>query len=166
MSREHGGGSALFHTGPGCRVGAVELGLSLDSSHSTTSGTMVMPGAQLKWARQMTDTVGVGLLLSTLLEDRSVRIAGNSLVVPVTWQPAAALLVHLNLGRDFRRGVSDVAHAGNALEWAPGPAWSFIAERYRENAVSYWRVGGRYALNSEAHLDFSRAVGLGQAPSF
>jgi hypothetical protein len=77
------------------------------------------------------------------------------------------VVVHANVGRDFRRRGPDYIRAGTALEWAPLPAWSFVAERFREADMNYWRAGARYVLSSNLNVDLGQARGLGaSAPAW
>jgi hypothetical protein len=153
----------LAHAGPACRVGPVELGLDLNRERTKGTGNVAEMSPQLKWARQLSDAWAFGVVLSTTWQDTEPHRAGSSLVVPLTWQPAAAMLIHVNIGRDFRRGERDSNRAGAAVEWAASSRWSVVAERFREADADYWRAGARYALNPMVSLDLSRTRGLREA---
>jgi hypothetical protein len=73
------------------------------------------------------------------------------------------LLVHANVGRDFRRGNPDSSRAGVSVEWAPAADWSLVAERFRESNTNFWRVGARYLLSAGLSIDLSRAGGMNGA---
>ena len=160
LSRENGGARTLAHLGPACRLGPVELSLNLDRTRQIGSKIALSGGPQIKWASPVTESLSAGIVVSTNLQNGPVRFTGNSLVFPLTWQARETVLIHANLGRDFRRGAPDTNRAGVAAEWAPLAQWSLITERYRENATNFWRVGTRYALNSSLNLDLSQARGL------
>lgn len=165
--REAGGARTLLHAGPACRVGQVELSLNLDRTRLSGTTTTTAAGPQLKWATALDERFSLGLVLSTTWQDRRPHRAGSTLVVPLTWQAAETLQVHVNAGRDFRRHEADSGRAGAALEWAPWPAWSFVAERFRESGADYWRVGARRMLTPDLNVDLSRARGLdGAAPAW
>jgi len=160
--REAGGARSLQHVGPACRVGGVELGLNVDRVLLAGAG-ITSVGPQLKWATALDERFSAGLVLSTAWQDHAPRHVGSTLVVPLTWQAADTLLVHLNAGRDFRRHEADSARAGAALEWAPRADWSFVAERFHESRADYWRAGARWLLAPAVNIDLSRARGLGAA---
>ncbi len=165
--RERGGGRTLVHLGPACRLGPVELGLNLDHTRWAGSDTSVTAGPQVKWATQITESLSVGVVLLATWQDTRPRLAGSTVVLPLTWQPVDGLAVHVNLGRDFRRQGPDLNRGGAALEWAASPRWSLVAERFRESEANFWRLGARYAVSDALSLDLSQARGLaGAAPAW
>lgn len=159
--RDSHGVRSLVHLGPACRIGPVEAGLNLDGVYMTDTGTAAVVGPQIKWAYQLTESVGAGMVLGAGWQTQSPRFVASTLVFPVTWQASESVTFHVNVGRDFRRGDEpDTARAGAAVEWAPLAAWSFVAERFRESDVEHWRAGARYVLSKSASIDVSRAQGL------
>lgn len=165
MERERHGARALSHIGPACRVGPVELGLNLDRTRADGARPRAVAGPQLKWAHAWTGTVSVGVLLGAAWADRAPRSMGRALVFPVSWQASDALALHLNIGKDFRRGREpDTLRAGAALEWAARPAWSFVAEAVRDSGARHWRAGARHVLAQGLSIDLSRAQGLDGGP--
>lgn len=161
--QETGGARSLFHVGPACRIGAFEAGLNLDRTRAAGAETATVAGPQVKWAQPLGERFSAGAVVSTAWQDRSPARVGTTLVVPLTWRPGETVLVHLNAGRDFRRHDVDSNRAGAALEWTPLPAWSFVAERFRESRTDYWRAGARWALTPSLNVDLSRARGLGDS---
>lgn len=157
--REQGGARTLLHAGPACRVGPVELGLNVDRVRLGGTGTSTTTGAQIKWALSLRDGWSAGVVFGLATQDHAPRFSGSTLVVPVTWQTTETLLTHFNAGRDFRNGQPDTNRAGVALEWAALPAWSFVAERFRESGANLWRAGVRWSLSPKVNLDLSRARG-------
>jgi len=158
---------SLIHLGPACRVGPVELTLNIDRARMREQGTTLVAGPEVKWAHPLSRTLSLGTMLKVVAQDTSPHFVGTALVVPLTWQAHETLLVHVNIGRDFLRGDRDETRAGAALEWAPVPAWSFVAERFREGGVNYWRAGARYAASSAVSIDLSQARGVsGSAPAW
>lgn len=165
--REKNHGRSLLHGGSACRVAQVELGVNIDQSRLAGAKATVTAGPQVKWAQPFTQTLSGGVVLSAVWQDTTPRFAGSSLVFPFTWQASEAVLVHVNLGRDFRRGGPDFNRAGVAAEWTALPAWSLVAERFREGGTNFWRGGARYAVTSNVNVDISRARGLGgSAPAW
>ncbi len=127
--------------------------------HAT--GTTVGASPQVKWAGPLNDALSVGVVASAGWVDTSPRFVGSTLVVPLTWQPSETLLVHANVGRDFLHDRRDSARLGAAIEWAPLPSWSFVAERFREFDANFWRAGIRHALSPSVSADLSQAAGMG-----
>ena len=166
--RERGGARTLVHVGPACRVGPVELGLNLDRVRQAGEGTLSVAGPQLKWATPITESLSAGVALAAAWQDGSgPRFAGSTVVLPLTWQATETLAVHVNLGRDFRRNGPDMNRSGAALEWAATPQWSLVAERFRESAANFRRLGARYAVNDALSVDLGHARGLsGSAPAW
>ena len=156
---ETGGDRELLHLGPGCRVGPVELTLNIDRTRAPGAPSATVLGPQLKWARSIGERTSVGVVLSASWQDQGPDFVGGVAVVPLTWRADDALLVHINVGRDFRRGEPNPARAGAALEWSPSTAWSFVAERFREGKENLWRAGGRWTIGPSLSIDLSRASG-------
>ncbi|GAB3762024.1 hypothetical protein GCM10028796_13080 [Ramlibacter monticola] len=150
----------LAHVGSACRLGRVELGLNLDRTRARAENDVSATGVQAKWSRPLTDSLSVGLVLGATWQDRAPGFAGGTVVVPLTWQPHEQWMVHVNVGRDFLNGSADKDRGGAAVEWAPTPAWSFVAERFLENNGQFWRLGGRWQLNSSVNIDLSHARSL------
>lgn len=165
--RARAGARTLVHVGPACRVGALEVGLNLDRARIAGDAAVRSGGPQLKWAAPLTASLSVGAVAWTTWQDIEPRLAGSSLVIPLTWQATERLAVHVNLGRDFRRRGPDMQRSGAALEWAALPQWSFVAERFRENEGNFRRFGARYEVSKVLSLDLSQARGLsGAAPAW
>ena len=165
FERESGGGRRLLHAGPSCRVGPVELGLGFERARSgDPAGTQKSVGAELKWAHPLSETLAAGVVVSTAWQDTDPRFTGSTLMFPLTWKAGSTLLVHLNLGRDFRRQGPDSFRGGLALEWSPVASWSLVAERFREGGAGAWRAGARYTLASGTSVDVSHARGLPGGP--
>jgi hypothetical protein len=167
VDRETGGERSTRHVGPACGIGRVEVGVSVDQTRlaATSSTTAISP--QLKWATAWNERLSVGLAVSAAWKHSAPRYMGAGVIVPLTWQPSDMAWVHLNVGRDFRHRTPDAGRAGIALEWAPLPAWSFIAERFTESSTPFARVGARCMLTPALALDLSRARGLsGRAPAW
>ena len=159
------GGAHLWHVGPACRTGAIELGLNVDAIRNDIGARTHVAGVQAKWARPLTETISIGAEVAAAWQDRSPHRVGTSVLIPLTWQASETLQVHVNAGRDFLHNAPDADHGGIAAEWSPSQAWSFVAERFRELHADRWRLGARRALNANVSVDLSRAQGLGKAPS-
>lgn len=155
--REAGGARTLLHAGPGCRIGPVEMAVSLDRTRLEQVGSTSITGLQVKWARSLDDYWSIGVAAGTNVQSRAPRYVGSTVIVPITWQATSTLLAHANIGRDFRRGEVDTFRGGLAVEWAPLNHWAFVAEHFREFGSSFRRAGVRWNLSPAASIDLSRA---------
>jgi hypothetical protein len=165
FSRETGNGR-LLHAGASCRVGPVELGLGAEYARAG-GASQTGWSAEAKWARELVEGFSIGASVQSAWQARArPRYQGVSLVGIATWAPRDDIALHLNIGRDFVHGGGDEKRGGIALEWMPVKSWSFVAERYREQATHFVRAGARHAINDTWTVDASRAHRLtGPAPS-
>ena len=165
FSRETGNGR-LLHAGASCRVGPVELGLAGEYGRAG-GASQTGWGAEAKWAHEITPGLSIGAVVQSAWQARvRPRYQGASLIGLATWTPREDIALHLNIGRDFVHGGSDEKRGGISVEWMPVKPWSFVAERYREQATHYVRAGARYAISDAWTVDASRAQRLtGPAPS-
>ena len=142
----------------------MELGLGADRARAEGSPAASTLSPQLKWATPLSERLSAGLVLWGVWQAGSDGgVWSTTLLVPVTWQAADGLQLHLNAGRDFPRGEAATPRAGAALEWTATPAWSVVGERYRESNANFWRLGGRWSPTPRLSVDLSRAAGLGGA---
>jgi len=164
---ERGSARSLLHVGPACRVAAVELGFDANRVRLSGDGTTSVAVAQVKWATAHTAAWSSGVVFGVAAQDRAPKFLGSVLIVPVTWQASETLLVHANLGRDFRHREPDATRAGVALEWTASAAWSLVAERFAEGRADFWRAGARWSASPSLLVDVSRARPLGgDAPAW
>lgn len=154
---EQGGGRALRHLGPACRIGAVELGLDLDGGHLGATPRTGSLTPQLKWAVELASGWSVGAVWSASWQDRAPHYGGQLLLLPLSWQPDPAWAVHLNVGREFRRREADLRPRGVALEWTPLPQWQGLAEYFHDGQRGHRRLGLRYLGGESWSLDLSHA---------
>lgn len=166
--RERHRARTLSHVGPACRVGPVEIGLNLDRSRSTGAQSFTLVGSQIKWVLPLTGSLSAGAVLAASWQESPSRFVASTVVFPFTWTASETWAMHINAGRDFRRGAEmDTSRAGIAAEWSPHPHWSGVVERFRENRANHWRVGVRYAWNQNVSVDLSRAQGShGSVPAW
>ena len=165
FDREDGNARRLLHAGTACRIGAVELGLNLDSTRVQGAGTTTAAGPQIKWAQTVAKGFSVGVVGSTAWQRRSPHRLGSTLVFPVTWQSSDSTWLHLNVGRDLRPHDVDTGRAGAAFEWTAPSSWSFVAERFRESRTNFWRVGARWTASASLSVDLSRASAMEDSPA-
>jgi hypothetical protein len=161
------GGQRLLHTGLNCGVGPVELGLAAERSRDPGEAAVTQWFPEVKWAREVAHDVSVGFDVQPIVQGMShLSHAGTIAYGIVTWQLHESLALHADFGRDFMRGAPDQSRAGLEAEWVPSKAWSFVAERYREQGTNFVRVGPRWAGGRQWSVDFSRAQRLrGPNPS-
>jgi hypothetical protein len=163
--------ATLWHLGPACRVGPVELGLNLDRI-SVPGDTVHVLGPQLKWTflgqePEARWSAAVSMGFSSQLPRRSGR-TGGQFVVPVTWRATGSLMVHANLGADWAIGSGKrTGRGGLAGGWALNDTVSLIAERNRAFGLWTSRVGGRVSITPQISIDLSAArTGPGGVRSF
>lgn len=161
--RELGGGRRLDHLGPICRLGPMELGLSLDQQRPDGLPRLRSLSPQLKWAQPLGQGWSWGWVLAASWQAQRPHGAGSSLLLPLSWQHGDWAL-HLNLGRDFHPGRPDAWRRGLALEWSPTPALLLMAEHFHDGESPQQRLGLRYAVNERWSLDLSRARPVASAP--
>ncbi|NCT83958.1 MAG: hypothetical protein GXC94_12475 [Comamonadaceae bacterium] len=150
---EAAGGHRLQHLGPACHVLGVEAGLSLEHDAVGVQGA----GLHLKWARALQPGLDVGLVWAAGWQSGETRFAGQTLLLPLSWVPHDDLVLHLNLGREFRPHGADVGRYGAALEWRVAPRWQALAEGWRDARGPQRRLGLRYAAGERVSVDLSRA---------
>lgn len=153
--------ATLWHLGPACRVGPVELGLNIDRIAVAGERTHSL-GPQLKWTflgqgpdAQWSAAVSMGATFE--LPRRGGR-TGGQFVLPLTWRATSSLQVHANLGADWAPGTgARSGRGGLAGEWALNDAVSLIAERNRAFGLWTSRVGARFSLTPLVSIDVSAA---------
>lgn len=159
--RFRGAAQGLVHLGGGCRLGGLEWATSLDRATARGESTIVAAGVQAKWARPVFESVSAGWVLAASYQATAPRgVTGGSALIPVTWQAADTLMLHANVGRDFRRGGADTNRGGAAIQWSPMADWSFVAERYQESSAQFWRAAARYTIMPDVTIDLGRATQL------
>lgn len=158
-TRAQDGSRSSAHLGPGCRIGPMELGLNLDRAHAAGTDTEV--GPQLKWAAPLNDDLSLGILAASAQSVHSPASArSRSLILLATWQLRDGIRVHANAGRDVWPHAQGASHAGASVEWQAAPAYSFVAERWRQAGGNAWRGGARASLGEAVNVDISRASSL------
>lgn len=151
--------TTVWHAGPSCRVGPVELGFNVDGNSVAGLRTQSI-GPQLKWTflGQAPDaTLSAAISASTVFEvPRRGGRMGAQFVVPVTWHATDSLFVHINVGNDWATtGGARAVRKGFAGEWALNDSVSLIAERNRAYGLWTSRVGARLSLTPMVSVDIS-----------
>ena len=162
-----GGGQRRLHAGVNCRVGPVELGLAGEHQRESDPPSQNFWAPEVKWAREVAEGFSVGFDLQPIFQANARKhYVGFSAYAIATWSPRPDLSFHANFGRDFERGDAGQPRGGVAVEWQATPRWSFVAERFREQATHYLRGGVRWVGGHSWSVDLSHARSLaGPNPS-
>ena len=151
----HGEAARLGHVGPACRVGPVELGLSLERL-SDDEGRAILVGAQVKWVTTLWPQVDAGIAVSALRDTTRGREL-YTVYVPVTWSLSSAVQLHANVGGDRNSEGRYTSRLGVAGEWAIDERFTLLGERFRLLDAIATRAGVRIALGEQASIDLSGA---------
>ena len=150
-----GEAARLGHLGPACRVGTVELGLTLERlSEDTQLDTIV--GGQAKWVAPLAPQIDIGLVAAAS-RDTTRGINLWTAYVPLTWSVGETVVLHANLGLDWLGQRGQSTRLGIAGEWTMDARVSLLAERFRLFDALATRGGMRVALGENANVDFSGA---------
>ena len=162
LTRVPAASATLFHLGPGCRVGPVELGLNYDRL-STGSETRSTLGPQLKWvADPLVGPLSAGIVWSTAHDLKRGGRPAHALYVPVTWAVNDKVALNANLGADWDFAGARTRRVGVSGEWAAHPKLTVIGERVQVAGDWTSRLGARFMLGDAISLDLSAArVGPG-----
>jgi len=159
MNRVPRENATLWHLGPACRVGPIELGLSIDDLAVNGRHTQLV-GPQVKWTffgSAPVAPLAAALALSAVFASQGGH-AGGQAVVPVTWQAADTLRVSLNVGLDWLPGSGDsTVRSGINGDWALNHIVSLIAERNKSFGLWTSRIGARFSLAPMISIDVSAA---------
>ena len=147
-----------YHFGPACRVGPVELGLSIDR-YAVSGEHAYVTGPQVKWTflGQDPDARLAAAISATMAFDVTRGgHTGGQLVIPVSWRALDSLWIHANLGADWATDSGERSGRGGLqAEWAVNDAVSMIFERFRAFGVWTSRGGLRYSVNPSISIDLS-----------
>jgi len=161
--------TTVYHLGPACRVGPVELRLNLDRA-SLSDGRSDSVSPQLKWTflGQAADArFSAALSMTASFDVTHGGRTGGQFVLPVSWQPIDNVWVHANLGVDWESGTGvRTGRGGLGGEWAVDPRVSLIAERFRSQDVWTSRAGMRVNFTPAVSVDLSGARVDGKAWGF
>lgn len=152
---------AALHLGPACRVGAFELGLSIDRLR-IAGAVDDNAGPQIKWAIELLpQRLAIGLASGAVWRLQGVeRRALVTTYLPVTvWLADNTLQLHANLGQDREPGAGVLRRWGVAGDWSLNERWVVTAERRSQLALALTRVGLRFNVTPLSSIDFSAARG-------
>jgi hypothetical protein len=156
---DHAG--SLLHLGPACRVGPVELAVNADRIQPRDGSPQTPVGPQVKWGAPIDDRVSVGVVALVAWQGSGPHYAGATLYAPLTLRVADALVLNVNIGRDWVRDLPARGRAGASLEWQAAPEWTIIGERFRQFGADFARLGVQWQQSKALGFDLSRARGVG-----
>ncbi len=157
LARAPSARTTLFHVGPACRVGPVELGVNLDHAE-TRSEHHDSLGPQLKWvADPLIDKLSAGVVVAAAFDVKHGGRPWKTAYVPLTWWVADRLWVHANAGADWAASGERTRRLGLSAEWAASDRLTVIAERITYASSWTSRLGARVTLTEAISVDFSAA---------
>jgi hypothetical protein len=148
--------ATLWHVGPGCRVGPVELALNLDRFASYT-GTRSTAGPQLKWVTDIAGPIAAGVVVGAAFDLRRGGRPAHTLYVPLTWAVRDSLALNANLGADWDATGARTRRLGASGEWVAHERLTLIAERVKFAGDWNSRLGARFMLGDATSIDLSAA---------
>ncbi|CAN5471842.1 hypothetical protein BH11PSE9_BH11PSE9_06430 [soil metagenome] len=161
LARAPAARTTLFHLGPACRVGPVEVGLNLDHVEEPHRRHDSF-GPQLKWvADPLLGKLSAGVVVAAAFDVTHGGRPWKTAYVPLTWWAADKLWVHANAGADWASsgvgGQQRTRRLGLSAEWAASDKLTVIAERVTYAGSWTSRLGTRVTLNEAVSVDFSAA---------
>ena len=157
LTRAPAASATLFHLGPGCRVGPVELGFNYDR-FSTAGEVRNTLGPQLKWvADPLVGPLSAGIAWSAARDLKRGRRPAHTLYVPVTWAVNDRIALNANLGADWDFAGARTRRIGVSGEWVAHEKLTVIGERVKFAGDWTTRLGTRFMLGDAISLDLSAA---------
>ena len=148
--------TTLWHLGPGCRVGPLELALNLDRISSATD-LLSTAGPQLKWVTGIAAPVAAGVVWSVAFDLRRGGRPAHTLYAPLTWVVGETLALNGNFGADWDAAGARTHRLGASGEWVAHERLTVIAERVRFGGEWTSRIGARFLLTDAMSVDLSVA---------
>lgn len=154
--------ATLFHLGPGCRVGPVELGINLDRL-SVADGQRSSAGPQFKWVVDpLAGPLSAGIAWSASYDLSRGGRPAQSVYVPMTWTVSEGFAVNANLGADRNSSGARTRRLGTSGEWVVNEKLTVIGERVKFAREWTSRLGTRFVVTPSISVDLSAArVGAG-----
>jgi len=149
--------ATLFHFGPGCRVGPVELGFNYErlATAADSRGTL---GPQIKWvADPLVGAFSAGAAWAVAYDLRHGGRPAHTAYLPVTWAANDKFAVNANLGADWNFAGTRTRRIGASVEWIAHEKLTVIGERVKIAGDWTSRMGLRFLINEAISLDVSAA---------
>jgi hypothetical protein len=150
--------AGVWHLGPACRVGPVELGLNAERV-AATDGHRDLVGPQLKWATNPAlGPVALGIVAAAGFDVSHGGRTAWTIYAPLTWNAITDVLaLNLNFGIDRGAVGPRTRRVGASVEWVLNEKFTVLAERGRVGGEWASRLGARIALGDASSLDISAA---------
>jgi hypothetical protein len=156
VARSPAASATVFHLGPGCRAGPVEIGVNFDRLSSNESRSSIGPQLKLV-ADPLIGRLSAGLAWNASFNVTQGGRPWQSFYAPFTWWAAEKLWVHLNVGADWSPTGERTRRLGVSSEWSANDRLSFIAERITFYGDWTSRIGARFNINDSISIDLSAA---------
>lgn len=157
-------GANLWHVGPSCGVGMIELGINADATQGKVQADLL--GPQVKWTffgREANAPVSAAVSGGAQKDVRNGGRWGGQGLLALSWQALEPLVFNANVGGDWAPvDGARSSRGGLQIQWTVRPDLALIAERNR--SFSQWgnRVGFGWQVAPRTSIDFSVArIGLG-----
>ena len=148
----------LYHVGPSCGVGGVELGLNWDQTRGIRTITL---GPQVKWTffgREAESPLSAALSAGTQYDLRNDGQWGGQGLLAVSWQALPPVQVNANLGTDWVTVSGErTGRGGLQVQWAVRPDFTLVAERNKSFTQWGSRLGFSWQVLPQTSIDFSVA---------
>jgi hypothetical protein len=149
--------ATVFHVGPACRVGPIEIGLNFDQLRVTDEARNGL-GPQLKWvADPLVGSVSAGVVWGAYFDLTRGGRPLQTLYTPFTWAATETLRLNANAGADWGFSGVRTRRIGASGEWAANETLTLIAERLSFSGAWSSRLGARFAVSESVSVDLSAA---------
>ena len=157
LTRAPAASTTLFHLGPGCRVGPVELGFNYDRVSSAGEIRNAL-GPQLKWVVDpLVGPLSAGIAWSAAYDVKRGGRPAHTLYAPITWTVNDRIALNANLGADWDFAGARTRRLGVSGEWIAHERFTVIGERVKFAGDWTSRLGARFMLSDSISVDLSAA---------
>lgn len=165
LTRAPAAPATLFHLGPGCRVGPVELGVNyerISTATATATASRGTLGPQLKWVVDLPVGPRIGHLSAGIawIATYDLGYGGrpvHTLYLPATWAVTDRAAINANLGADWNAAGVRLRRVGVSGEWVAHEKLTLLAERVKFAGDWTSRLGARFMLGEAIGIDLSAA---------
>ena len=148
----------LWHVGPACQLGPVQIGLNIDGANLPGERSVEV-GPSVKWNfyGDSDSLFAAGVSAALTFDAREGGRQGGQLLLPVAWHPTQTFWLYGNIGSDWATGTgARTGRGGLGLEWHFVPdKLALLAERNRAGGEWTTRAGFRYFVTPALNLDLT-----------
>jgi len=149
--------ATLFHLGPGCRLGPVEVGFNYDRL-AVSGDTRASVGPQLKWvADPLLGAFSAGVAWTAAHDLGHGGRPAHTLYAPVTWVVNDRVALNANVGADWSFAGARTRRLGVSGEWIAQARLTLIGERVKFADAWTSRLGARFMVDPSISIDLSAA---------